>query len=118
MSDVKATVGTFMIDCADPEALFAFWAEITGVEVASRYPDYIFTTKLPDSGIGLAFQRVPESKSGKNRAHIDLHHPNPEAFIAQVIDLGGSRLADHGDEAFSWSVLADPEGNEFCVTKG
>lgn len=118
MTEIKATVGTVMIDTVDPEAAFAFWSEITGVDVAARYPSYIFTTKLSDSTVGLAFQLVPESKDGKNRLHLDLHHPEPEAFIAKVIELGGSRVEDHGDESFSWTVLADPEGNEFCVTVG
>ena len=115
---MKATVGSVMIDSNDVEASFAFWSEITGVEVAGRFPGYIFTTKLPDSTVGLAFQQVPEEKAGKNRVHLDLHHPDPEAFIAKVIELGGSRLQDHGDESFSWTVLADPEGNEFCIARG
>lgn len=111
-----ARVGAVMVDCADPERLLEFWGEILGVEAAQRYPDYIFCTKIPGNHIRLAFQRVPEGKVVKNRLHLDLTSKEPETLIAKVIDLGGSRVQDHGDEAFSWTVMADPEGNEFCVT--
>ena len=105
-----------MLDCQDPEGLFAFWSEITGVEAAQRYPHYIFSETLPGSHIRLAFQKVPEGKTVKNRMHLDLNHEDPEAFINTVEKLGGSRLADHEASGTSWTVLADPEGNEFCVT--
>jgi predicted enzyme related to lactoylglutathione lyase len=105
-----------MIDCHDPEALVDFWSQIVGVEAEFRYPDYIFTSKLEGNDIRLAFQKVPEDKVAKNRLHLDLGHPDPEAFITLVESLGGSRLADHSSGGSAWTVLADPEGNEFCVT--
>ena len=94
------------VDDPGPEDVFTVGTQVEILQIM----------KLPDSTVGLAFQRVPEGKVGKNRVHVDLHHPDPEALIAKVIDLGGTRLQDHGDESFSWTVLADPEGNEFCVT--
>jgi len=111
-----ARVGVIMIDCHDPQALFEFWSRIVDIETEHVWPTYIFSTKLPGNHIRLAFQKVPEDKVVKNRLHLDLGHPDPEAFVALVESLGGSRLADHGDEGFQWTVLADPEGNEFCVT--
>ena len=111
-----ARVGAIMIDCHDPASLFEFWSKIVGVEVEHRFPAYIFTTTLPGNSIRLAFQQVPEDKVTKNRLHLDLAHTDPEAFIAQVEALGGSRIEDHQMVEFSWTVLADPEGNEFCVT--
>ena len=105
-----------MIDCHDPDVLMNFWSKTLGIEVAQKYPDFIFGTPVPGSNIALAFQRVPESKAVKNRLHLDLTHEDPEAFIATVESLGGSRLADHEVEGFHWTILADPEGNEFCVT--
>ncbi|MEN8237653.1 MAG: VOC family protein [Actinomycetota bacterium] len=117
MTDKRhARVGAIMIDCHDPAALFAFWSRIVGVEIEHRYPAYIFTTTLPGNNIRLAFQQVPEDKIVKNRLHLDLAHPEPENFIAQVESLGGSRIEDHRTGDFSWTVLADPEGNEFCIT--
>ncbi len=106
-----------MIDCHDPDVLLAFWSEIVGIEERLRFPGYIFGSKVPGNHIGLAFQQVPEDKTVKNRLHLDLSHPDPEAFIAVVERLGGSRLQDHDVSGFHWTVLADPEGNEFCVTK-
>ncbi len=116
MTDTRATVSAIMIDCRDPDALFAFWSAITGVDIAQRYPGYIFTTPLDDGTIRLAFQQVAEDKSVKNRLHLDLSHENPEEFIAAVQQLGGWRVQDHEIDGFGWTVLQDPEGNEFCVT--
>ena len=87
-----------------------------GVEVEHRFPAYIFTTTLPGNNIRLAFQQVPEDKIVKNRLHLDLAHTDPEALIARVEALGGSRIEDHQVAESSWTVLADPEGNEFCIT--
>ncbi len=116
MTTDPARVGNVTLDCHDPVALFTFWSKITGVEAAQRYPDYIFSEKLPGNHIRLGFQKVPEDKVVKNRMHLDLNHEDPEAFIAMVEDLGGSRIADHEESGIRWTVLADPEGNEFCVT--
>jgi predicted enzyme related to lactoylglutathione lyase len=116
MTTEHARVGAIMIDCHDPDALIEFWSQIVGIEAAQTYPSYIFGTKLPGNHIRLAFQRVPEDKTIKNRLHLDLNHPDPGALIAKVVDLGGTRLADHEAAGSHWTVLADPEGNEFCVT--
>ena len=116
MTVAKAKAGAIMIDCHNPDALLAFWSEALGVEAAQRYPNYIFCTPIPGNEIRLAFQRVPEDKTVKNRLHLDLTHEDPEAFIAKVEELGGSRLQDHEVSGFHWTILADPEGNEFCVT--
>jgi len=110
-----ARVGAVMIDCYDPSSLFGFWSKIVGVEVEHVWPDYIFTTKLPGNDIRLAFQKVSEDKVVKNRLHLDLRHPDPEAFISLVESLGGSRIEDHHTGELGWTVLADPEGNEFCI---
>jgi predicted enzyme related to lactoylglutathione lyase len=116
VTDVHAKVGAVMIDCHDPETLFEFWSAITGIEIEHNWPDYIFGTKLPDNHIRLAFQRVPEDKVVKNRLHLDLSHEDPEALITKILDLGGSRLKDHDVQGFHWTVMTDPEGNEFCIT--
>ena len=115
MSTEPARVGAIVIDCHDPDGLFSFWSEITGVEIAQEFPGFIFCTELPGNSIRLAFQQVPEDKVTKNRLHLDLGHEDPEALIASVEDLGGSRLHDHQIGDFHWTVMADPEGNEFCI---
>ena len=117
MTVSAARVGAVMIDCADPVALAAFWGELTDTEPEFVYEDYIFMTKLPGNHLRLGFQRVPESKQVKNRVHLDLGHTDPQAFIRRVVELGGAELETlQMVEGPPWTVLTDPEGNEFCVT--
>jgi predicted enzyme related to lactoylglutathione lyase len=116
MTDTPARVGAVMINCHDPSALMEFWSQIIGIEIDHEFPGYIFGTRIPGNHIRLAFQKVPEDKSVKNRLHLDMSHEDPEALIVKVESLGGSRIEDHELGGFTWTVLADPEGNEFCVT--
>ena len=116
MTFATAKVGAVVIDCHDPNALFAFWSSLTGVDKVQESPGFIFCTELPGNHIRLAFQQVPEDKVTKNRLHLDMGHEDPEAFITHVESLGGSRLGDRQIGDFHWTVLADPEGNEFCVS--
>ena len=117
MTVPHARIGAVMIDCRDPQALMEFWSAIVGVETEHTYPGYVFGTKIPGNHIRLAFQKVPEDKTTKNRLHLDLSHEDPEAFVAMVESLGGSRIEDHDVGGMTWTVLTDPEGNEFCVTQ-
>ena len=110
------TVISVMLDCNDLDKQAAFWKEILGLEEKMRFPDYIFLSRLSAKGPRLALQQVPEAKAVKNRMHLDLATPDPEALIARVLQLGGTRLADHEMEGMHWTVMGDPEGNEFCVT--
>ncbi|RPI25490.1 MAG: VOC family protein [Actinobacteria bacterium] len=104
-----------MIDTTDVDRLVEFWTQLLGLEVRARYPSYVFLSRVSADGPNLAFQVVPEAKATKNRVHIDVHAEDREAAVARVIELGGSRLADHGMGDFHWTVCADPEGNEFCI---
>lgn len=110
-----AYVGTVMIDCTDLDAMSTFWCEALRLEEKARYPSYIWMSRLSQSGPALALQKVPEPRQGKNRIHLDIAAADPAAFAAHIIDIGGSKVADHAHDGFKWSVLADPEGNEFCV---
>jgi predicted enzyme related to lactoylglutathione lyase len=114
---MDAVVASVMVDGNDIEALAAFWSKLLGIGERTRVPGYIWLDAMPEDGPSLAFQQVPEPKQVKNRVHLDISADDPEAFIARVEELGGSRLADHELEGFHWTVLADPEGNEFCVAK-
>ncbi len=108
-------VASLVIDCNDMEELAAFWGELLDLEVAARYPDYVFLSKMNGDGPNLAFQLVPEPKTVKNRAHLDLSTPDREEVVARIEELGGKRLADHEIEGFHWTTCADPQGNEFDV---
>lgn len=96
-----------IVDCHDPERLAHFWSELLVVAVGEPY---LFLRTLPN-GIRLGFQAVPEPKVAKSRLHLDVRTRNLEAAFARVLALGGQHLAD----VEWWRVMADPEGNEFCV---
>jgi catechol 2,3-dioxygenase-like lactoylglutathione lyase family enzyme len=114
MAEIPA-VHSVMLDCNDLEGEVAFWKEILGLEEKMRFPDYVFLSRLGEKGPRLAFQQVPEAKAVKNRLHLDLVAEDREALVARVLELGGTRLADHETGGFHWTVMGDPEGNEFCI---
>ena len=112
----QASVGSIMIDCNDIDAMVTFWKEALELEEKVRHPEYVWLSRVSEKGPALAFQKVPEPRVGKNRIHLDLASPDPAAFVERVLELGGSRVADREAGGFHWTVLADPEGNVFCVT--
>jgi len=113
------------IDCADPGALARFWCSVLDYEVQDE-EDGVVTIGSPAVPEGknnpgpvpptLTFARVPEGKTVKNRLHIDVNPTDREQGeeVRRLLDLG-ARHADVGQGDQSWVVLADPEGNEFCV---
>lgn len=114
---MNTTVGTIMVDCNDLDAMVTFWSEALDLEEKLRFPSYVWLSRLSEGGPALAFQQVPEPRRGKNRIHLDLVSDDPAAFTERILELGGSRVEDHEIDSFHWSVMADPEGNVFCVTK-
>ena len=110
------TVGMVTIDCTDPQQLARFWSAALGVEIQADYGDYVFLQRPADGGPMLGLQRVPEPRAGKNRVHVDVSGPDVRAVEARVVALGGSRAAGYDDGGFL--VMADPEGNEFCIVPG
>jgi hypothetical protein len=63
------------------------------------------------------FTRVPEPKAAKNRMHVDLAAPDVEAEVTRLVELGATRVEDMDEWGYQWTVLRDPEGNEFCVAQ-
>ena len=133
------------VDCADPHGLADWWAETLGWQVESQDEDFIrrmisegyaedSETTLHNGklvwkggaairhpgGIKRAprvlFQTVPEPKTVKNRLHLDLRPADQAAEVARLEALGARRV-DIGQGDVSWIVLADPDGNEFCVLR-
>jgi predicted enzyme related to lactoylglutathione lyase len=107
------------IDSVSPESLAAFWADALGYTIgdwdrAGTYLDLV----PPQAGLPVVYlQRVPEPKTVKNRLHLDLLTTEPEELIGRLVSLGATPVgaAMSGSEGGSWQVMADPEGNEFCV---
>jgi predicted enzyme related to lactoylglutathione lyase len=105
---------TVVIDSADPAAIARFWASVLDYQVVYEAPDEVVIAKDENTYPGLIFVPVPEGKTVKNRLHIDLNPHDQEAEVERLIGLGARRV-DIGQGDVTWVVLADPEGNEFCV---
>ncbi len=102
------------VDAADPVALGSWWAEALGWVVVNDSPEEFEIRPAPDRLPGLLFAPVPEAKTVKNRLHLDLRPDDQGAEVERLLALG-ARRADVGQGEQSWTVLMDPEGNEFCV---
>jgi predicted enzyme related to lactoylglutathione lyase len=103
-----------IIDARDPEALGRWWQEALGWVVVNDDPEEFEIRPTPDRLPGLLFARVPEPKAVKNRLHLDFRPADQAAEVERLLARGATR-ADVGQGNESWVVLADPEGNEFCV---
>jgi predicted enzyme related to lactoylglutathione lyase len=107
-----------VLDCADAEALAVFWTAALGVERGPYTAPYLRLTHPEGRWPDLLLQEVPEPKTGKNRMHFDLLVPEVEADVERLVALGATVLTPaHDDEGFRLAVLADPQGNEFCVVR-
>ena len=109
-----------VLDCTDPEALATFWAPALGYTNVGGAGSYMMLLPADDEGPQLLLQRVPEPKTGKNRMHLDVHVADIAAEVDRLRSLGATRVTpdpveEHG---MHWFLMADPEGNEFCVCDG
>jgi len=104
-----------MINTTDVARLVKFWSALLGVEVRRESPDFVFLTPQQPGGIAVNFQRVPDPTEGRRRLHLDLSVESLEAASERILELGGSRVEDHEVPGFAWRVMADPDGNEFCI---
>ena len=111
-------LAAIVTDCHDPAALARFWVSASGWEIQRAEDDFAGLRSPAGTGPYLEFLRVPDQKQVKNRVHPDVapyRGDDPAAEVARLRGAGAA-LADVGQGgAVSWTVLADPEGNEFCV---
>ncbi|MBA3655312.1 MAG: VOC family protein [Actinobacteria bacterium] len=103
-----------VVDARDPARLGAWWREALGWVVVNDAEDEYEIRPAADRLPGLIFSPVRENKSMKNRLHFDFRPADRDAEVERLLALGAVR-ADLGQGEQSWIVLADPEGNEFCV---
>ncbi|MCV7069094.1 VOC family protein [Mycolicibacterium farcinogenes] len=109
------SVEMITVDSADPDALAQWWAQALGGEVNAVMPGEFVMVAQPE-GPRLGFQKVADPTPGKNRVHLDLAATDGEAEVARMVSLGARETERHSfGENFSWVVLADPEGNAFCI---
>ena len=107
-------ISGIIIDVSDGERAAAFWSAVFEVEVAFEFDEFVF---FDVDEIHLVLQVVPDPKVVKNRAHFDLTSDDPEAFVDRVVGLGGSIVSTVDKPTYALTVLADPDGNEFCVSR-
>jgi predicted enzyme related to lactoylglutathione lyase len=117
---MQASILNITFDCADARAQALFWAAVTGWAAQERdtTPGHVEYAVVPpgESTPRLYFTTVPEPKTAKNRVHLDLVPPgdDPRAELRRLLGLGATVTGDQ-PQGVSWLVLADPEGNEFCL---
>jgi hypothetical protein len=121
---MTAHIRTVTFDCADHHALAAFWRQVTGYVDDPDNPNLPGDPEVllvaPDGGPRLLFVPVPEPKTAKNRVHLDLMPDDRtrDEEAARLLAIGATLIADHREpDGTGWVVLADPEGNEFCVER-
>ena len=110
------------VDCKDAYSQARFWSEVTGWPMSpdDAPGDAECLVQAPDSIEGLLFIQVPEGKVVKNRVHLDLQPTDRtrDDEVARLQELGATVAADHRTpDGAGWIVMADPEGNEFCVER-
>ena len=103
-----------VIDAADPVALGRWWVNALGWVVTIDSEDEFEIRPAPDRMPGVIFVPVSEQKTIKNRLHLDFRPDDQAAEVDRLLALGARRV-DIGQGEQPWVVLADPEGNEFCV---
>jgi predicted enzyme related to lactoylglutathione lyase len=119
---VSLSIQCIDVDAADPGRLAAFWQEALGWRRTHDEPDQV-ALEPPEGSLedgvvpDLLFLRVPDRKAGKNRLHLDLRPDDQDAEVGRLEELGARRVdVGQGDDV-GWVVMADPEGNEFCVLR-
>ena len=128
---MTVTIASVTFDCADALTVGTFWSAAHGPPARPQGLQRLRGDRLrrPPRPGGWApveraqdptwlFVKVPEPKTAKNRIHLDVAASDPEAEVARLVELGATRVRDTDEFGYRWTVMADPEGNEFCVAKG
>jgi predicted enzyme related to lactoylglutathione lyase len=103
------------IDCVDTRKLAQFWVAALGAEIIHEVDEGAMLVLSSTDNVDIGLQRVDEPRAGKNRLHLDLGAPNRPAEVARLVGLGATLVEEFRYPGMAWSVLQDPEGNEFCV---
>lgn len=103
------------VDTTDPEKLAEFWSALLEVPIEHRTDDEIHLSRQPRRGVTVSFQRVAAPTAGKNRLHLDLLVKDLAVARKRAAELGAEEVAEHDRDGFHWLVVADPDGNQFCL---
>ena len=117
---MPSALDNLVVDCADPYELAKFWTQVVDKPIhAENEPGDDEVAIELDSGLTLLFIEVPEAKTVKNRLHLCLRPDVPrDTEVERLLSLGATLVDDRRNpDGSGWAVLADPEGNEFCVLR-
>ncbi|MFZ2240351.1 MAG: VOC family protein [Gordonia amarae] len=103
------------VDTTDPLPIARWWAEQTGGSIVAENEGWFVTVSLGDGQPMLAFQKVDDPTPGKNRIHLDVTTDDRESEVQRLLAAGAALVAEREMPGFSWTTLADPDGNQFCV---
>lgn len=116
---MASSVDALTWDCADQRRVAEFWAEVLGYEVVDVDEEGAEIRDPAGRGWPILFIVVPEGKTVKNRLHVDLRPPvSMAAEVDRVTALGATEFRYVEEHGSFWTVMLDPEGNEFCVLRG
>ena len=124
------TIASVTVDCADALTVARFWSvaldrpldpnassEFASIGFAGRRDTAGWATVDQAGQPTWMFVKVAEPKTAKNRMHLDLMTADPETDVARLVGLGATRVRDMEEYGYTWIVMTDPEGNEFCIAK-
>jgi hypothetical protein len=111
---VALNVGWIVLDTPEPARLAPFWEQLLGWQRVAEN-DHCVELAPPDGGPKLALFRAPDPQTTKNRMHLDLIPGDQDAEVKRALELGARRVDIGQGQHVAHVVLADPEGNEFCI---
>ena len=110
------TLYAITVDVNDLETCARFWSQVLGAEILYQNDKYLRIGQKGDRRT-LLLQKVPEPHKVKNRVHIDLDVPDLDAAVRRVREVEGNKLRELNEYGIKWAVMADPDGNEFCLVQ-
>lgn len=112
------SIAHITFDCRDATQLAAFWSQAIDRPVNDGAEPFFASIDYPPTPGRPAwlFLQVPEGKSAKNRMHLDLTSEDRHAEVDRLVGLGATKVGEHDEYGHQWTVMNDPEGNEFCVS--
>lgn len=113
-------MAAIVVDVANPQRLAEFWEAASGWSIGYRRDDVVSLYRPGDAPPDLDFVRVRDPKMAKTRLHLDVAPPmgaDRDVEVARLKDLGAVKVDVGQGPEVTWQVLADPEGNEFCVLR-
>jgi predicted enzyme related to lactoylglutathione lyase len=127
MQTMAVKVASITFDCTDALVVGRFWSAAIDRPLDPKSSSDFASIGMPEhrttEGWSLGdeptwlFNKVPEPKTAKNRMHVDVATPDSRAEVARLAELGASVIAEMNEWGYEWTVMQDPEGNEFCVAQ-